>query len=237
MAATNANGTCAACWLHETCLPAGLSPAELERFDALVEQRRAVQRGDCVFRAGDRFTSLIVVRAGSFKTSVPIDGGEQVTGFPMSGALLGLDAISTGQQRCNAVALEDSHVCVLPFDGLERASRRLQPLQRTLHQMLSREIVRQRGLIVLLGALHAQQRVAAFILDVSNSLRARRLSSKALVLRMSRAEIGSYLGLKLETVSRAMTHLHALGMVAVHHRRVQIVDEKALRALAGVAGR
>jgi CRP/FNR family transcriptional regulator len=233
MAATK--GLCSTCLQRETCLPSGLSPAELERFDALVEQRRDIRRGDSVFRAGDAFTSLVAVRSGSFKTSVPYEGRERVTGFPMAGALLGLDAISTGQQRCSAVALEDSQVCMLRFEALERASRKWQWLQRTLHRMLSREIVRQRGLIVWLGALQSHQRVAAFLCDLCTHLRARRQSCKAMVLRMSRAEIGSYLGLKLETVSRSMTHLQQLGLLEVQHRRVQIVDEKALRALAGFA--
>jgi CRP/FNR family transcriptional regulator len=251
MAATH--GICATCPQRATCLPAGLSPAELERFDALVQQRRTIRRGDCAFHAGDEFTSLVAVRNGSFKTSVPYEGREQVTGFPVAGALLGLDAISTGVQRCSAVALEDSQVCILPFDALERSSRKWQWLQRTLHRVLSREIVRQRGLIVWLGALQSHQRVAAFICDLSRTQTpqpafatsagarggeagARRQASKPLLLRMSRAEIGSYLGLKLETVSRAMTHLQQLGLLEVRHRRVRIVDEKALRALAGVAG-
>jgi CRP/FNR family transcriptional regulator len=245
-------GTCANCWQRATCLPAGLSPAELERFDALVQQRRAIRRGDSAFRAGDEFTSLVAVHSGSFKTSVAYEGREQVTGFPMAGALLGLDAISTGVQRCSAVALEDSQVCMLRFDVLERASRKWQWLQCMLHRVLSREIVRQRSLIVWLGALQSHQRVAAFLCDLSRieaapssstgaaargpDTAARRPSSKALVLRMSRAEIGSYLGLKLETVSRAMTHLQQLGLLDVRHRRVRIVDEKALRALAGMAG-
>jgi CRP/FNR family transcriptional regulator len=228
---------CSSCNLRELCLPIGLSQPDLERLDGLVATRRSVPRGQALFRTGEPFRSIYAVRAGFFKTcaSTP-DGREQVTGFQMAGELIGLDGIGTGQHHCDAVALEDSQVCVMPFGQLEELSREFTDLQRQFHRIMSREIVRDHGVMLLLGSMRAEERVAAFLLNLAERLRARGFSSEALLLRMTRDEIGSYLGLKLETVSRTFSRFQEEGLLDVKQRAIRILDEAALRGLVNRAG-
>jgi CRP/FNR family transcriptional regulator, anaerobic regulatory protein len=223
---------CASCNLRELCLPVGMSNDQLERLDALVATRRTVGRGDALFRAGDAFTSLYAVRTGFFKTCVSSeDGRDQVTGFQMAGELIGLDGISTDRHTCDAVALEDSQVCVIPYHQLEDLSRELSDLQRHFHRIMSREIVRDHGVMLLLGSMRAEERLAAFLLNLTQRLRTRGFSSHSLILRMTREEIGSYLGLKLETVSRAFSRFQDDGILQVKQRHIEILDAEALQKL------
>ncbi|MEO5735438.1 MAG: fumarate/nitrate reduction transcriptional regulator Fnr [Rubrivivax sp.] len=223
---------CSTCNLQEICLPMGLSNDQLNRLDTLVEQRRNVGRGERLFRMGDDFVSLFAVRTGFFKTYVTAeDGREQVTGFQMNGELLGLDGIGTDRHTCDAAALEDSQVCVIRFDELERLSRELSELQHQFHRLMSREIVRDHGVMLLLGGMRADERLAAFLLNLMQRLKARGFSAKSLVLRMTREEIGSYLGLKLETVSRAFSKLQDEGVLEVRQRQIEVLDPDALQAL------
>ena len=225
---------CSNCNLREFCLPVALNDDELDRLDALVGQRAQIRRGESLFRVGDRFEFLYAVRVGFFKSSsTSKDGREQVLGFHMSGELLGFDGIDSERHACDAVALETSQVCVIPFSRLETMSREVPALQRRFHRIMSREIVREQGVMLLLGAMRAEQRVAAFLLNLTGRLQARGFSGTSLVLRMTREEIGSYLGLKLETVSRAFSKFQAEGLVDVKHRHVQIVDEAAIRRVLG----
>ncbi|HSW05934.1 helix-turn-helix domain-containing protein [Aquabacterium sp.] len=235
LSAASLQVACAKCGLHDVCLPVGLNDAEVERLDALVVKRQPVERGACLFRAGDRFEALYAVRTGFFKTRTTCeDGREHVTGFQMVGELLGLDGVGTDVHTCDAVALEDAQVCVIPFEKLEDLSREFPGLQHQVHKIMGREIVRDQGVMVLLGSMRAQARVASFLLDLARRLEMRGLSSSALVLRMTRQEIGTFLGLKLETVSRCFSKLQADGLLAVRQRRIQILDPAALRALLSV---
>ena len=222
---------CSNCNLRELCLPLGLSPEQVERLDTLVGNRRSVARGESLFRAGDAFASLYAVRTGFFKTGVSIeDGREQVTGFHMAGELLGLDGIGTDRHTCDAVALEDSQVCVIGYHQLEDLSRELSELQHHFHRIMSREIVRDHGVMLLMGSMRAEERVAAFLLNLTQRLRARGFSGSSLVLRMTREEIGSYLGLKLETVSRAFSRFQDDGILDVKQRQIEVLNMQALQA-------
>jgi CRP/FNR family transcriptional regulator len=223
---------CSSCNLRELCLPVGFSPQELQRLDALVATRRSVHRGDTLFRCGDRFDAVYAVRTGFFKTRVSSeDGRDQVTGFHMAGELIGLDGIGTDLHTCDAVALEDSQVCVIPYGQLESLSREFTDLQRQFHKVMSREIVRDHGVMLLLGSMRAEERLAAFLLNLTQRLKARGFSPTALVLRMTREEIGTYLGLKLETVSRCFSRFQDEGLLEVKHRNVRILDQEALEKL------
>jgi CRP/FNR family transcriptional regulator, anaerobic regulatory protein len=227
---------CSSCNLRELCLPVGLSDGELERIDQLVASRRTLKRGEVLFRAGDRFESLYAVRTGFFKTRVAAeDGHDQVTGFQMAGELLGLDGISTDRHSCDAVALEDSQVCQIPYGRLEELSHEVTGLQRQFHKVMSREIVRDHGVMLLLGSMRAEARLAAFLLNLTQRLQARGFSGTSLVLRMTREEIGSYLGLKLETVSRAFSHMQDEGLLEVKQRDIRVLDETGLRGLLNEA--
>ncbi len=223
---------CSSCNLRELCLPVGMSNDQMERLDSIVATRRTLARGDALFRVGEGFTSLYAVRTGFFKTCVSSeDGRDQVTGFQMAGELLGLDGIGTDRHTCDAVALEDSQVCVIPYHQLEDLSRELSDLQRHFHRIMSREIVRDHGVMLLLGSMRAEERLAAFLLNLTQRLRTRGFSSSSLILRMTREEIGSYLGLKLETVSRAFSKFQEDGVLEVKQRQIRVLDPEALQAL------
>jgi CRP/FNR family transcriptional regulator len=223
---------CSSCNLRELCLPVGMSNDQLDQLDTMVATRRSVARGDTLFRAGDDFQSLYAVRTGFFKTCVSSeDGRDQVTGFQMAGELLGLDGIGTDKHTCDAVALEDSQVCVIPYHQLEDLSREFSDLQRQFHKIMSREIVRDHGVMLLLGSMRAEERLAAFLLNLTQRLRTRGFSASSLVLRMTREEIGSYLGLKLETVSRTFSKFQDEGILEVKQRQIRVLDSNALQAL------
>jgi CRP/FNR family transcriptional regulator, anaerobic regulatory protein len=223
---------CSNCNLREICLPVGMSNEQLGRLDELVATRRSVGRGESLFHAGDAFASLYAVRTGFFKTCVASeDGREQVTGFQMGGELLGLDGIGTDRHTCDAIALEDSQVCIIPYHQLEDLSRELSDLQRQFHKIMSREIVRDHGVMLLLGSMRAEERLAAFLLNLTQRLRTRGFSASELVLRMTREEIGSYLGLKLETVSRAFSKFQEDGLLEVRQRQIRVLDATALQNL------
>jgi CRP/FNR family transcriptional regulator, anaerobic regulatory protein len=223
---------CSNCNLRELCMPVGLQPQELQRIDDIVATRRKVRRKETLFASGERFTALYAIRTGVFKTQVTAeDGREQVTGFQMAGEIMGLDGIVNDHHTCDAVALEDAEVCVMPFERIEELSREVTALQRHVHQIMSREIVREHGVMLLLSSMRAEERLAAFLLNLLQRLHARGFSASELVLRMTREEIGSYLGLKLETVSRTMSKFAEDGLVEVNQRHVRILDADALRRL------
>ena len=223
---------CSNCNLRELCLPFGLSLDELERLDDLISTRRWIKRGDHLYRAGEAFDSIYAIRSGFFKTDVLLeDGRDQVTGFQMAGELLGLDGISTEFHTCNAIALEDSEICSIPFSRLESLSREIHNLQHHFHKVMSREIVRDHGVMTLLGTMRAEERLAAFLLNLSQRFTARGFSHAEFYLRMTREEIGSYLGLKLETVSRAFSRFQEEGYIAVQQKHIRILDVNGLKAL------
>jgi CRP/FNR family transcriptional regulator len=223
---------CSNCNLRELCMPMGLSEQELLRVDELVAVRRTVKRGASLFHNGEKFTSLYAIRTGFFKTTVNTeDGRDQVTGFQMAGEIIGLDGIVNELHTCEAIALEDAEVCVLPFDRIEEISREINSLQRHVHKIMSREIVREHGVMLLLGSMRAEERLAAFLLNLVQRLQARGFSKSELILRMTREEIGSYLGMKLETVSRTFSKFADDGMVQVKQRHIHICDADALKRI------
>lgn len=223
---------CSQCNLRELCLPVGLSAQELGQLDELVTLRKRVLRGQHLYRGGDAFEAIYAIKTGFFKTDVLLeDGREQVTGFQMAGEILGLDGIGTEKHTCNSVALEDSEVCVIPFPDLENYSREIGALQHHFHKVMSREIVRDHGVMMLLGIMRAEERLAAFLLNLSQRFMSRGYSPTEFNLRMTRNEIGSYLGLKLETVSRAFSHFQETGLIKVHQKHIQILDVAGLKRL------
>lgn len=228
---------CSNCSLRELCMPAGLSDDDLERLDAAITVRRRVKRKTALFRSGEEFHALYAIRTGTFKTCVTAeDGRDQVTGFQMAGEIVGLDGIVNDRHTCDAIALEDAEVCVMPFDRIGELSREVGALQHHLHRVMSREIVREHGVMLLLGTMRAEERLAAFLLNLVQRLQARGFSRSEVVLRMTRQEIGSYLGLKLETVSRTFSRFAEEGLVEVHHRHVRIADIERLRGLLAQPG-
>ena len=213
---------CAACNLREVCLPCGSQ--DIGRFDGLVYTRRRMKRGDTLYRAGDAFESLYAVRSGFLKSSaVLLDGRDQVTGFFMAGEIVGLDGIGAGKHSSDVIALEDSEVCVIPYHRLGELG-----LESELHRAMSRALVHDHGVMMLLGTMRAEERLAAFLLNLSQRFVARGYSPNEFHLRMTRDEIGSYLGLSLETVSRLFSRFHADELISVQQRHVRILDVEGL---------
>jgi len=230
--ATPAKVSCSSCNQREQCMPQGLSPKEIERIEEMVSSRRKVRRGAALFRSGEKFNSIYAIRTGFFKTTVATeDGRDQVTGFQMAGEIIGLDGIVTDQHDCDAIALEDAEVCIMPFDRIEELSHEIPSFQRHLHKIMSREIVREHGVMLLLGSMRAEERLAAFLLNLVQRLHARGFSQHELYLRMTREEIGSYLGLKMETVSRIFSKLVDDQIIEVKQRHVRILDTAALNLI------
>jgi len=221
--------------MRDLCMPIGLSAEELMRVDELVTRRPIIKRGTTLFRSGEKFTSLYAIRTGFFKTSVTTeDGRDQVTGFQMAGEIMGLDGIVNDHHTCDAIAIEDAEVCVLPFERIEEISREVKALQHHVHKIMSREIVREHGVMLLLGNMRAEERLAAFLLNLVQRLHARGFSQSDLVLRMTREEIGSYLGLTLETVSRTFSKFADDGLIAVNQRHIQIQNADALKRMVNL---
>lgn len=227
---------CSNCNLRELCMPVDLSVSDLDRIDKIVQKNKHVKRGEQLFGNGDIFHSLYAIRTGFFKTSVSTaDGREQVTGFQMAGEIMGLDGIVSDRHTCDAMSLEDAYVCVMPFERIEELSREITALQKHVHKLMSREIVREHGVMMLLGSMRAEERVAAFLLNLTQRLHARGFSQSELVLRMTREEIGSYLGLKLETVSRTFSKFMEDGIVDVKQKNLQILNPDALKLIVNAA--
>ncbi len=232
LTAHSLKAACSQCNLQELCLPLGLSEAEIQRLDTLVSTRRKVKRGHHLYRTGVPFEALYAIKTGFFKTDVLMeDGRDQVTGFQMAGEILGMDGISLESHTCNAVALEDSEVCVIPFAQLEQLSSEMRTLQHHFHKVMSREIVRDQSVMMLLGTMRAEERLAAFLLNLSQRFTARGYAAAEFHLRMTREEIGSYLGLKLETVSRAFSRFQEDGFISVQQKHIRIVNFAGLKAL------
>jgi CRP/FNR family transcriptional regulator len=220
--------------MRELCLPVGLDADALRQLDSAIANRMRIKKGGKLYRAGDPFAALYAIRLGSCKTTVLAeDGREQITGYHMMGDILGLDGIGTEHHGCEAVALEDTEVCTLPFDRLEELARAVAPLQHNLHQFLSRDIGREQNMMLMLGSMRAEERLAVFLLNLSDRYRKRGYSSTEIVLRMTREEIGSYLGLQLETVSRLFSRFQEEGLLQVQGRVLKLLDLTALRQLAG----
>lgn len=223
---------CSLCKQFDTCLLAGPDMAATARPQPAALLPSRVQRSASLYRMGDRFATLYAIRRGSFKTTLQTNAGqEQVFGYHMPGEILGSDGIDLGRHGSDAVALEDAEVCVIPFDWLENLARVHAAVQQTLHRILAREIRREQRIMMLLGSMTAEQRLAAFLVDLSQRNAALGYSSREFVLRLTRAEMGSYLGLKLETVSRLFSRFHREGLIRVQGREVKLLDMPTLTML------
>ncbi|MHA6896436.1 helix-turn-helix domain-containing protein [Ralstonia pseudosolanacearum] len=223
---------CANCAMYWACIAGAVPSAQQERLDRMIHTWRKVGKGEALFRAGDLFHALYAIRSGSFKTVVSHpNGSSYVTGFQLAGETLGLDGIAADRHTCDAIALEDSTVCSMPFHCVEDLCQDIRPLQHRLHQLLAEEIVRESGLMLLLAGLTAEARVATFLLNLSSRMQDRGYSGSSFTLRMTREEIGSYLGMQLETVSRALSRFQREGWISVNGKQIELADKAALSEL------
>ena len=223
---------CSTCHLKDLCLPCGLTGSDVQRLDGLKFARRRVKEGEALYHEGERFQFVYAVRSGTFKSTLNLkDGREQVTGFQIAGELLGLDGLASGKHASSAIALEDTEICAIPYAHLTELATVSPDLHIAMSRMMSREIVREHGLMMLLGSMNAEQRLAAFLLNLSQRLKARGYSATEFHLRMMRVDIGSYLGMKLETVSRTFTAFQQQGLLKVDKKHVKILDLDALQCV------
>jgi len=225
---------CQTCSLRELCLPVGLTIDEMKQVDTLIAHRTRVRKHEALYRAGEPFHALYAIQFGSLKTTVLAeDGREQVTGFHMLGEIIGFDGIATDLHVAGAIALEDTEVCVLPFLSIENLARTVPVLQHKLYQIMSREITRDQSLMLALGSMRAEERLAVFLLNLAERYRLRGYSSTEYELRLTREELGSYLGLQLETVSRLLSRFQEQGLIQVQGRAMKLVDPAALKRIIG----
>jgi len=225
---------CAACDLRDLwCLPKGLNGDEFLQVDRIINRRKRIKRNEYLYRTGDAFRSVYAMRTGFFKTFITSSRGqEHVSGFHMTGELLGMDAICEDKHNCNAIALEDSELCEIPFSELEMLGRKIPSLQHHFHKIMSREISRNHSLVILLSSMSADERLAAFLLNLSQRMGARGYSFTQFQLRMTRGDIGSYLGLKLETISRMLSKFQEEGLISVQNKNLVLNDLARLRQIA-----
>lgn len=223
---------CATCQMQRLCLPLGFEPEILGMFDKLIGKRIRLRKGETLFRPGEKFSTLYAIRLGSCKTVLlSEDGRDQVSGYHMAGEVIGADGIGTDFHDCQAIALEDMEVCALPFQRVEELAQESPRVLQNLHRMLAREISRERHVMLMLGTMRADQRLSAFLLDLAARYHERGYSGTEFVLRMTRDEIGSYLGLKLETISRLLSRFHRDGLIQVQGRVLKLLDLEALKRL------
>jgi len=226
--------SCSSCCLRGVCLPCGLDTEKLTQMDDLTRVKRRVARGAALYRAGGAFDALYAVRSGSFKSvGVSRGGEEKVTGLHLPGEVMGLDAINSRSHGYDAIALEDSEVCIVPYAKLTELALRIPDLQAQLLRILSGDISRDQGLMLLMGGMDAGQRIAAFLLSLSRRYQKLGYAATRFSLRMTREEIGSYLGLTLETVSRLFSRLQKDGLITAHQKEIELIDIESLREKVG----
>lgn len=225
---------CSTCVLGQFCLPVGLNQEEIGKIDSLVTERVRLKKGDALYRQGDTLTAVYGIKFGTLKTEYTLpDGREQITGFHLPGEMLGLDGIGNNQYQSNAIALEDSEACVVKFNEFEILARQIPSLQHQFHRILSKELTQDQRHLLSLGSLRAEERLASFLLNFSDRLAARGYSPSEYHLRMSREEIGSYLGIQLETVSRLFSRFTESGLIQIKQRHIKLIDMDGLLELAG----
>ncbi|CPQ75963.1 oxygen-responsive transcriptional regulator Btr [Bordetella pertussis] len=225
---------CSSCMLGHVCVPVGMPANEVEKLDELVKERVRVERGKTLYELDDPLDAVYGVRFGSLKTQLEDSSGQlQITGFHLPGEIVGLDGMIESKHVSSAVALEDSEVCVIRLPEIDRVSTQLPSLQQQFRRLMSREITRSHQMLATVGAMRSEQRLAAFLLNLSQRYAALGYSSTEFVLRMSREEIGNYLGLTLETVSRLFSRFSREGLIRINQREVRLIDLPGLKQLIG----
>ena len=226
---------CGNCRLNSICLPLALESDDIQQLDDIIQRSKPLQKNQHLYREGDEFQSVYAVRSGTLKAyKTTDDGREQVTGFYFPGEILGMDGISNNAHASSAKALETAAICEIPFTSLEKLSALMPNLQRHFFQLMSHEITEDQQLITLLSKNSADERVAALMLSISGRNARRKLSATQFRLPMSRVDIGNYLGLTVETVSRVFSRMQKMEVLRVDNKEIEILDPQGLRNLANL---
>ncbi len=230
IALTDQTSRCSTCVLGQICLPVGMNADDVRKMDDLVTERIRIKKGQALYTLGEPLEAVYCIRFGTLKTHLTLeDGRHQITGFHLPGEIVGLDGIGEMRHVSDATALEDTEVCVVRYAELQQLSRRLPSLQHQFLRIMSKEISQDHLMLLTLGSMRAEERLAAFLLNLSRRSSERGYSSTEFVLRMSREELGSYLGLKLETVSRLFSRFAEAGLIQIRQRHVKLIDMAGLR--------
>jgi len=226
---------CGNCRLNSICLPLALESDDIQQLDDIIQRSKPLQKNQHLYREGDDFQSVFAVRSGTLKAyKTTDDGREQVTGFYFPGEILGMDGISNNSHASSAKALETAAICEIPFTSLERLSALMPNLQRHFFQLMSHEITEDQQLITLLSKNSADERVAALMLSISGRNARRKLSATQFRLPMSRVDIGNYLGLTVETVSRVFSRMQKMDILRVDNKEIEILDSQGLKNMANL---
>lgn len=226
--------SCGQCSLNELCFPHGMTEEDMTVLDSIVEQHRPLHKNDCLYRQGDNATALYAVRSGSIKTSIESpNGDEQIVSFHLPGELIGLDGFLDDMHACTAVSLETTSVCELPLDKLESLCQRLPRLQKQMRRIIGKEVNDEHAMLLLLGKMGAEEKVATFLLSISRRMKERHWKATEFLLSMPRQDIANYLGLAVETVSRLFAHYQDEGIIKVDRRHITILDMDRLTAIVG----
>ncbi|WP_448565467.1 fumarate/nitrate reduction transcriptional regulator Fnr [Thalassotalea ganghwensis] len=226
---------CQNCSISELCLPFTLNDQELEKLDQIIDRKRPIHKGEQLFRDGEKMQSLFAIRSGTFKTfTVDEHGEEQITGFHLAGDLLGFDAIAAEKHPSFAKALETSMVCEIPYDTLDALSNSVPKLKKQILRMMSTEIKADQEMLTLLNRKNAEQRLATFLSSLSMRFHARGLSQTEFRLTMTRSDIGNYIGLTVETISRLLNRFHKSQLIEVEGKFIRILDIEKLKEVAAL---
>lgn len=223
---------CSNCMMGHVCLPVGMPSHEVEQLDTLVKERVRVDKGEPLYRHGDKLDALYGLRLGSMKALLEDENGQhQITGFFLPGEIIGLDGMLEGVHSSTAIAMEDTEVCVVRLQDIDEISRYVPSLQHQIRRLMSKEIARSHQVLLALGSMRSEQRLASFLINLSQRLAALGYSPTDFIMRMGREEIGNYLGLTIETVSRLFSRFAREGLIRVSQREVKILDMTALHEL------
>lgn len=226
--------SCSSCRLSDLCLPISLNKTEIMQLDEIIERNRPLRKGEHLYRQRDEFRSIYAVRSGSFKSYILApDGLSRVTGFFLPGEIIGMDGIGSRFHGVSTMALEHSSICEIPFSQLERLSHQLPNLQSRFFSIMGNEIVKDQKIHTLLSSYTAEQRLASFLLSLSTRYARCQLSADRFLLHMTRGDIGEYLGLTLETVSRVFSGLQRKGIILVKNREIEILEMDQLKIILG----
>lgn len=224
---------CNQCQLNTICMPVSLHIQDIDKLDSIIQRQKPLQKGEYLFRANDPFTSVYAVRSGALKTHLISENGEeQITGFYLPGEVLGMDGLGNNQHTNSVQAIATSYVCKIPFERLEELSAQLPSLQRHFLQLMGREINQEQQVIGLLNQKNAESRIASLLLSISSRNSRRDLSANKFLLPMSRKDLGNFLGLTTETVSRVFSRLQSKGLIETAQKEITLIDINALQALA-----
>jgi len=224
---------CQNCSISELCLPFSLNDQELDTLDNIIDRKRPIRKNEKIFQDGEHLHSLFAIRSGTFKTfTIDANGEEQITGFHLAGDLLGFDAIAESEHQSFAQALETAMVCEIPYDTLDQLSDSMPSLKKQVLRLMSNEINADQEMLSLLNRKNAEQRLATFISTLSSRYHARGLSATEFRLTMTRGDIGNYIGLTVETISRLLNRFHKEGLIEVNGKLITILDNEKLNRVA-----